>query len=272
MDGVTRTGGSFLSPPREPGKWKFVGFDVFPFVQPVETGNCEDCHNGSALGDGAPDVMTHWNGSTTGQDGGHGDTGGFAAVECTDCHDINDPTTPDTAKHGTGTYNSIWANDSSRSTNTSHLKAGFFTEFPAVGAGDWSIQVAMDNYCTYKCHDLDKDDVQDGGEPAKSMRHESDTAPTDSDHHSVKFGTHLTPPKPPNNNPDTLAGIPIDVDLNTNASPTGNYAPCISCHDPHGTGVKTPSGYTSNRMVRYEFPVETDPTMKSELCAKCHRN
>jgi hypothetical protein len=102
------------------------------------------------------------------------------------------------------------------------------------------------------------------------MRHESDTAPTDNDHHSVKFGTHQTPPKPPNNVPDNLV-IPIDVDLNTGASPTGDYAPCISCHDPHGTNVRTPDGYTSNKMVRYEFPVSIDPTMKSELCAKCHR-
>ena len=267
MDGVTRTDGSFLSPPREPGKWKVVGFDVFPFVEPVETGNCEDCHDGTvAL---APNVMTYWAGSAAGQDGGHGDRGGFAAVACTACHDINLPSGPTSARHGTGVYNSIWDNDSTRSTNTAHLKVEFFTKYPAVGAGDWSIQVAMDNYCTYECHDLNRNDVQDTGEPAKSMRHEVDTLPTDADHHSMWFGSHLTPPQ--GAQPDTIPGILIDLDLNTGAAGGGNYAPCVSCHDPHGTGTAAPRTYPSNRMVRYEFPVANDPSMSSELCSKCHR-
>ena len=237
-------------------------------------GNCEDCHDGSQVANGAPDVTTNW--TTT----GHAkssiyDPDGVGpeparSVECTDCHDLGEPASPASAGHagdGSGTYNSIWyPNATTRSTNTSHLKAEFFTKYPAVGAGDWSVQVAMDNYCTWECHDPNKNDIKDTGEPAKYMRHEVDTIPTANDHFSVKFGTHLTPPLAPNNIPDDFVDIPIDVDLNTAASPIGNYAPCVSCHDPHGTNTTVPAGYNSNLMMRYKFPPDL-----SELCAKCHR-
>ena len=176
------------------------------------SGQCETCHDGSvAL---APDVMTYWAGSVGGQDGGHGDAGGAAALACLDCHDISLPGSPASAQHGTGTYNSIWANDGTRSTNTSHLKAGFFTEFPANTAGDWSVQVAMDNYCNWKCHDVNQDEVWDGTEPASSMRHSKDVPPGGDNEWSVQFGTHLTLPA---GSADAIADIPIDVDLNTGA-------------------------------------------------------
>jgi len=229
-------------------------------------GDCTGCHSSGT--NGAPIVMTWWAGSAAGQDGGHGDPDGFAAVGCSLCHDLGQPTSPASAGHagdGSGTYNSIWANDSTRSTNTSHLKAEFFTKYPAVGAGDWSVQVAMDNYCTWECHDPDQDDVQDAGEPAKYMRHKL-TAPSPPESlYATQFGRHLTPPAA-YPNPDNIPDIPIDVDLNTNASPTGNYAPCVSCHDPHGTGTPVPPDYSSNRMLRFRFPPDN-----AVLCSKCHR-
>ena len=67
----------------------------------------------------------------------------------------------------------------------------------------------------------------------------------------------------PAGNADGLVDIPIDIDLNTGAG--GNYAPCISCHDPHGTGTVKPVSKTSNRMLRFTWP----PT-DNILCSKCH--
>jgi len=235
------------------------------------SGVCESCHDGTvAL---APNVMTYWAGSAGGQDGGHGDPGGAPALVCIDCHDISLPTEPFSARHGTGVYNSIWDN-TTRSTNTSHLKAGYFTEFPANSPGDWSIQVAFDNYCTWKCHDVNKNGVWEGSEPAGPMRHAvlhtEYVPPSDppaeyvgmANEWSMEFGTHLTQPSA---TADTGVSVPIDVDLNTDAAGGKAYAPCIGCHDPHGTGVAKQSGEPSNYMMRFQWP----PTANT-LCSKCH--
>ena len=228
-------------------------------------GACETCHDGTkAL---APDVMTYWSGSAGGQDGGHGDPGGAPALACTDCHDLSQPTSPASAQHGTGVYNSLWANDSTRSTNTSHLKADFFTKYPANGAGDWSVQVAFDRYCNWECHDVNKDDVWDTTEVASFMWHaklhpELGETTSDANYRSVEFGTHLTKPT---GSADTIVGMPIDADLNTDAIGGGAYAPCISCHDPHGTGTAKPVGKPSNYMMRFEWPATANT-----LCSKCH--
>ena len=58
-------------------------------------------------------------------------------------------------------------------------------------------------------------------------RHERDTAAGDANHWSVELGTHLT---------GTVPSISMmDADLTTNASGLPNYAPCVSCHNPHGS-------------------------------------
>jgi len=226
--------------------------------------SCEGCHDGGTPL--APNVMTFWAGSVAGvQDGGHGDPGGAAALACTDCHDLAQPASPAAAQHGNGIYNSIWANDGTRSSNTAHLRAGFFTEFPANGPGDWGIQVAFDNYCAWKCHDVNKNGVLDNGEPTPPMRHSADLPSGDPAEFSVEFGTHLTPPVA-YPNPDLIPDIPIDTDVSTVASGPKHYAPCISCHDPHGTGVQKPPSASSNSMLRFTIP----PT-NNILCSKCHR-
>ena len=168
---------------------------------PGDLSDCPACHGNPphvgkdglpGTADDAPNVMTYWSGSIRRQqDGGHGDADIAAALLCADCHDITLPTAPNSAKHGTGTYNSIWDN-TTRSTNTSHLKEGFFTEFPANAAGSWSIQVAFDNYCTWKCHDVNKDGVFLPPEPAAKMRHSKDVPAGGANEWSVEFGTHLT--------------------------------------------------------------------------------
>jgi hypothetical protein len=214
----------------------------------IADSRCDACHGNPAHAgfdgipgteDDAPNVMTYWSGSTACQDGGHGDHGGAPALACVDCHDLSQPTSPESAQHFTGTYNSIWANNSTRSTNTAHLRAGFFTEFPANGPGDWSIQVAFDNYCDWKCHDVNRNEVWELTEPASFMRHselhpEFGELTTDDNYRSAEFGTHLTGPPFPSQpgDADRNVSVPIDVDLSTNAAGDKEYAPCSSCHDP----------------------------------------
>ena len=246
-----------------------IVLDDGEWTVPGDLADCPACHGASphpgkdglsGTADDAPNVMTYWSGSIRRQqDGGHGDADMAAALACVDCHDISLPAAPNSAKHGTGTYNSILDN-ATRSTNTSHLKAEFFTEFPANSAGDWSIQVAFDNYCTWKCHDVNMNEVWDAGEPVVWMRHSKDVAPGGANEWSVQFGTHLT--RSPGS-ADGIVDIPLDIDLNTDAS--GYFAPCVSCHDPHGTGVAKHSSNRSNFMMRFGFP----PT-SNVLCSKCH--
>jgi hypothetical protein len=182
------------------------------------------------------------------QDGGHGDPEGrdaaVAKPECTDCHDISQPAGN---LHQNGTYESLW-NNSTRNTNTAHLKAEFFTLYPANGAGTWSVQVAFDNYCYQKCH---------AGRGVPEMDHESDTLPADTNHGSVELGTHGTIA-----NGDALP-YPVDRDLNTAATGSPFYATCVTCHDPHGTTL-VETTRTSNRMVRSKWTVPPD------LCNACH--
>ena len=120
-----------------------------------------------------------------------------------------------------------------------------------MGAGTWSVQVAFDNYCAEQCHP---------GKSVPDMRHEIDTLAADGEPLVGRAG-HA---------PDAVgrrragANYPIDADLNTAANAADvDYAPCVSCHDPHGTTVVEPTK-TSNRMVRDNWI--SAPT----LCNACH--
>jgi len=69
----------------------------------------------------------------------------------------------------------------------------------------------------------------------------------------------------------------IDSDIRTGvgglSDPTVSYGLCISCHDPHGTGVTETSGYTglgyTNHMLRGNWLAPLGP---STFCnnAACH--
>ncbi len=195
-------------------------------------------------------------------------------IYCTDCHNIDNPS----GTHLDSTYNSIW-NNTTRNANTAHLKTEFFsrTSPPALpwGSGGWDVQVTFDNYCAYKCH---RDTTNWVTSAVPDMRHEKDSFGAnksadpvdpsgtyshvdDSDNHwSVEFGTHLSV-----SDGEALNGkaYPVDTDLNTSA--TGSkYATCVSCHDPHGTGV-VEATRSSNRMVRDKWIAEP-----VELCNACH--
>ena len=157
------------------------------------SGVCESCHDGTVPL--APNVMTYWSGSTFGQDGGHGDPDGAPALACVDCHDLSQPTAPDSARHGTGTYNSIWANNSTRSSNTAHLKAAYFTEFPANAAG----RLEHPGRLRQLLH-LEMPRCEQESSPGDDRTREVDAAlrrtvpPGGANEWSVEFGTHLTGP------------------------------------------------------------------------------
>ncbi|MBI5486328.1 MAG: hypothetical protein HY905_03240, partial [Deltaproteobacteria bacterium] len=54
-------------------------------------------------------------------------------------------------------------------------------------------------------------------------------------------------------------------DLTTLANGGADYAPCVACHDPHGTGTVEVTR-TTNRMVRDPW---IDPP--APLCLGCHQ-
>ena len=64
------------------------------------------------------------------------------------------------------------------------------------------------------------------------------------------------------------APFPIDCDLNTGANCADtDYAPCVSCHDPHGTGLVEPGSPETNFMMRRKWiTFDSDPY----LCMGCH--
>lgn len=264
---------------------------------------CEGCHGGGGrvhpgrdgvpcTDDDAPNVMTArvgtswvsvWDGTwwdtqrgggSATQQGGHGDADGveFGQTDrtptCRSCHDVSRPT----GTHRDGVYNSLgselprgsatWLPQEclpatprpigNTNANTAHLLPAYFTRYPAVGFGDFRLQVAMDNYCYRECHRFNG---------IKDMRHEVDTSAMDANHWSVQLGTHLT------------ADVPLlsmtDADVTTDAAGLPNHAPCVSCHNPHGstvTDTRGPAPTGTNRMLiakgfRSAYP----------FCANCHR-
>jgi hypothetical protein len=185
---------------------------------------------------------------------------------CTACHDVSLPASP--ATHLDGTYNSVWENGpinaaSTRNSNTAHLGAQFFTPVTSVGSGAWDVQVTFDNNCYNQCHKA---------KARADYRHEQDTTASSANHWSLQMGTHLTYANGDRSgtvgNDATNAPFPIDCDLNTAANCADtDYAPCVSCHEPHGTAVLDPKNSTSNIMMRRKWlTIDTEPF----LCSGCH--
>ncbi|HEY6000738.1 MAG TPA: Ig-like domain-containing protein [bacterium] len=161
-------------------------------------------------------------------------------ARCTDCHDVSIPA----GTHMDGVLNSVELKQNINQ-NTAHLNASY------IGAStpDWSVQLTFDNGCAYQCHTQ-----------TSSHRHKFAPNPTPG---VVRFGFSGS----------VLNGqgvvYPIDVHLSTNAPSwpadgvtNWDYAPCISCHNPHGTNTFDGS-YPDNVMLRDE---------RSEtLCRQCHQ-
>lgn len=230
--------------------------------------NCIGCHDGRnpnpayAL---APDVYTYWDGTwwdqnrggTAGmQQGGHGDPANAAALTCegaSGCHDLT--------TQSEGHLDGVQGGRGSANANTFHLKAEFFTLYRNGATGEHAVQVALDNYCYLKCH------ATASPAPVRNHRHEADSLGPDGRRGTaddiltmpprdvVTLGTHMT-----------LTSVPLrmDSDLNSTVNGGTNFAPCVACHDPHGTSnPDTKSG--TNRMVRMEFLSGASP-----LCTACH--
>lgn len=255
--------------------------------------DCESCHGTDGVvhagvdgvagtADDAPNVVsasaggvwlsvwdgTWWDtqraGSNAAQQGGHGDPDGAesgnAALTptCASCHDTAVPA----GTHFDGVYNSLGSERAmpanpltprakgNPNTNTAHLLPVFFTKYPANGPGEYRWQVALDNYCYRECH-------QSRG--LRDMRHEMDTLPGDPEHWSVEAGTHLTRATP--------TSCIVDADVTTDAAALPNYAPCIACHNPHGspnTDSDTFGAGATNRMLGVDWH------RAMTLCNDCH--
>jgi len=233
----------------------------------VGAGGCTNCHDAAAPYDpgsgkpAAPGInMAVWTTS------GHGKATS-PTVECTACHDVSLPSGPTT--HLDGVYNSIWENGASttRNTNTAHLRPEFFTPVTSVGAGAWNIQVTFDNRCYNQCH-------KGPPQKAKFMSHMGAADTPDMPYYwSVQMGTKGT--KSDGDRSGTLgndelnAPYPIDCDLNTSANCADtDFAPCVSCHDPHGTAIVEPGNPANNFMLRRTGWSIGNP--EPELCRGCH--
>lgn len=237
------------------------------FVAPT---GCEGCHGAGGNvhagldgipgnGDDAPNVisvleggswLSVWDGSwwdavmggsDAVQQGGHGDPDGKAAVGCSSCHDTGIPA--DT--HMDGTVNSA-ETGTNPNANTAHLLSSFIgTSSPA-----YDVQLTLDGACL-GCHTTSG---------VKEMTHERDGDPVPG---AVEFGQHLTIAD------GTSISYPIDSDLSTNApAAQPNYAPCVSCHNPHGTTETYSKGSPStksNLMMRARWK------SPSVLCVTCHQ-
>jgi predicted CXXCH cytochrome family protein len=164
-------------------------------------------------------------------------------AECTDCHNIANPS----GTHLDGVLNSVELKQNING-NTAHLN----TSWIGASSPDYSVQLTLDNACALQCH-------------SSSGRHRHSNQETDPAYGVVRFGRKGS----------VLDGqaiaYPIDVYISTNAPSapadgTANfdYAPCISCHNPHGTNIVEPSKDT-NRMLR---DLWVDP---ETLCLKCHK-
>ena len=169
----------------------------------------------------------------------YGDSYLLANAKCTDCHDVSVPA----GTHLDGVLNSVEGKHDQNG-NTAHLIAAFI----GASSPEWAVQVKFDDTCYAKtgCHIA-----------SMSHRHAKDSDPAAK---AVRFGDGGT----------VIDGesirFPVDSDLSTNASPGGrDFAPCISCHNPHGTAVFDP-GKPTNRMLRDIWTTEG-----SALCKECHR-
>jgi hypothetical protein len=133
-----------------------------------------------------------------------------------------------------------------QSVNSYHLRTGFIVGSP-VNPSD--AQVVFDTYCTTACH-----------EQALVRRHSHQNGSLV----PIQFGDGSTYPN------GESRSVPVDSDITRRATPTEpDFAPCDSCHDPHGTGSAkvqtTERTYLSNLMLRADLTLSS-----SELCSLCH--
>jgi len=244
---------------------------------------CRGCHGPDGVATGAPEIARFWTSS------GHGrlSTGSPSRpIECEDCHDTSYLTSSDHKTYGVPgspphNINTLdWPPKSPRNAdtnpnaNTAHLKSGYINASPLARA---DVARTFDSYCVTACHDADYHrHWKDGG-----------TLPRD----VMRFGDHGTRANPklflwytwdttnPANYPTYFyqsRSVWIDNDIRSVSGMTDqsvNYGLCVSCHDPHGTGVTDTSGYSgwtpTNHMLRGNW---LPPAGPGTFCnsAGCH--
>jgi hypothetical protein len=198
---------------------------------PADVSRCRDCHAGDNKDyPQAANVYRFWETS------GHGRFANRSRFpsDCPSCHDLQGAA----AGHLDGKKNVGTA-------NPNHLVAGYLKADPVR---ECDVQIAFDEYCWTACH-----------KPlgVTDMRHERDADPAKG---AVLMGQHGTYEK-------AKQDYPMDSDISVAKAALAGppyCAPCVSCHDPHGTGATSLTG-VSNKMSRDNFK---SPSL---LCSRCHR-
>lgn len=226
--------------------------------------SCVGCHGGDN-GDqpprfNAPKVTRYWKTS------GHGKSTPRPAATCEDCHDVGSP--PGThAADGTGVVNTEnWPGkpENTVNSNTSHLRP-----FLLNGGTAAQLQSNFDIGCVNGpgggtvCH------IQWG---VQGHRHSMAAD------NLVQFGRGSTTEVPKSFGWYAQSDYEVDFyksrspwviqDLTSDATGTVFYAPCVSCHDPHGTGSTNYIPIYGNAMVRGNFATESAVFCNSA----CHTN
>jgi hypothetical protein len=125
-----------------------------------------------------------------------------------------------------------------QSVNAFHLRPGFIVGSPE---NPWDAQLVFDDYCTTACHTAALVPV---------MGHSTNGIPVQG---ALQFGTGST------YGDGEMRPIPVDSDITRRATPASpDFAPCVSCHDPHGSPYVLPEKL-SNRMLRANY-----------ACDRCH--
>ena len=204
-----------------------------PVVPPpaVDVSDCRSCHaGGSSVYPDAANVYEHWESS------GHGQ---FLRrrnyrPECTSCHDLA----------GAAGQGHLDGKANAAGPNVYHLVEGYILADPA---SEWDVQVRFDEQCWTACH-----------KPAgvKDMRHERDGDPVPG---AVQMGQHLSFSR----TADLEYLMDGDLTLTEFTKEPPHFAPCVACHDPHGTG-STDTTRGTNKMVRDNY---RNPPL---LCTRCH--
>ncbi len=249
-------------------------------------GGCEGCHNGTRTNTLAPNVMgdgTSAAGTGTSpkpyDDGtwgynvnGHGANGTANNTPkeeiapgvfvpylepnkaCADCHDISQPASGD-GRHLNGILNSV-DGKSNPSVNTAHLRTDTTYSFiKAVPVNAYDVQSTFDTACRMRCHN---------GASVANMRHAKTHTPNVWNNYNNLLNVARFGDMGAVEDGESIS-YPIDSALTTNASTAADdFAPCISCHNPHGTAV-VESTTNTNRMVRDKWVEAPNP-----LCKVCH--
>jgi hypothetical protein len=246
---------------------------------------CESCHNGvqtayplapNVMGDGTNPVGVGatpkpFDDGTYGYNvNGHGANGtathtpaaynasiGFPMdAACTDCHKVE-------SHHLNGVLEGAQGAGRISTVNTYHLRTdGTYPYVPASATNAWDVQVAFDDACYRRCH---------VGKSVSNMRHDPNlilsswnlnnvpNAVRFGDAGSYSNGENLSYPS------GSHPIYPVDSDLSTLASTApDDFAPCISCHNVHGTAI-VETAKPTNRMMRDSF------FDSSTLCLVCHQ-